>query len=525
VELRRYFEIVLRWWWIIVVGAFLAGGTAYLVSSQLPPIYEASTTLLINQATNLTVTDLAALTISERLAKTYGELLHKRPLMEQVIAELDLELTPDELADKISVQPVRDTQLLDATVQDSDPVLAATLANKITETFIRVNQEMQVGRLSAAKESLARQIEDLEEKIAATETTIATMGDPIDEYDKMEMARLQDTLARYRSTWSSLLESYQEITLTEIQSTGSVIIVEPAGVPQEPVAPKTIINTVLATLAGAIIGLGVVFLVEYLDDTIKTGDDVQETLGLSTLGVVGLINLNGRDDMLVTAKHPRAAAAEAFRVLRANVQFLGVDRPVRTIMVTSAGPAEGKSLTTANLGLVMAQAGLSVVLVDSDLRRPALHRAFDLPRDNGLTNALIRQEAALNLDDYLQPTPFENLRVLTSGPLPPNPADLLGSRRMGELIQEISKQADVVLFDSPPALVVADASLLASKVDGVLLVVEAGGTPRELVSQARETLEQAGARLLGVLLNKLSPRRSGGYYYYYGRYYAEGHDG
>lgn len=527
-ELRRYFEIILRWLWLILIGAFLAGGIAFLVSGQQPRIYQASTTLLINQASNPVQTSMTDLMMSERLASTYRELLRKRPLLEATLAELGLAAEPDALAKRVSVSAVRDTQLLVLNVQDTDPVRAAALANKLPEIFVRMDQETRLGRLAVAKQSLAAQIQDLEAKIAATETRLTDMGVPIDEYDKLEMSRLQDTLARYRSTWTTLLQSMQEIELTEARAVDNVIIVEPAVVPDAPISPKTMQNTLLATLVGVMIGLGVVFLIEYLDDTLKTGDDVQESLGLSTIGVIDRIQLNGDDSPLITTRQTRAAATEAFRVLRANIQFLGVDQPVRNILVTSAGPSEGKSMITANLGVVMAQSGLSVIVVDADLRRPTMHRAFSISRDRGLTNALMRPEGGAALETFLQPTQVENLRVLPSGPLPPNPADLLGSRRMSELIQTLSHQVDVILIDSPPILAAADASMLAARADGVLLVIESGVTSRAVVAQAKETLEKAGARILGVTLNKLS-RRVGSYYYryyyYYGHYGNNGDDG
>ena len=523
-EIKGYFQIVRNWLWLIVISAFLAGGAAYLVSRQQTPVYEASTTMLINQMSNSMVTDYTGIMVSERLAKTYSQMLRQRPLIEETTTELGLDLTPKELLEKIEVAPVRDTQLLVVTVQDTDPALVAALANKIPEIFIRNNQQILEGRRTAAKESLASQIEAVEREIATLETTIATMGDPIDEYDKMDRARMQDTLARYRSNWSTLLDSYQQIVVAEAQSTDSVVIVEPAQVPELPIGPNTRRNVLLATLVGAMMGLGAAFLIEYLDDSIKTGDDVQAALGLPVLGVIGQMRIQGARHMLVAAEHPRATVAESLRVLRANIQFLGVDRPVGTMLITSAGPGEGKSLTTANLGVVMAQAGSSVIVVDTDLRRPIQHLIFDLSPDRGLTNALVGREDGLHLDGLLQPTEIENLQVLTAGPLPPNPADLVGSRRMGELIEELKQRADVVLFDSPPSLVAADASLLASQVDGTLMVIETGNTPQPSAVQAKETLEKAGGRLLGVVLNKLS-QRSSSYYYYYSQYYGDDKEG
>jgi capsular exopolysaccharide synthesis family protein len=197
-----------------------------------------------------------------------------------------------------------------------------------------------------------------------------------------------------------------------------------------------------------------------------------------------------------------------------------VDDPTRTLMVTSPGPTEGKSITLANLAVVLAQSGRKVVVVDTDLRRPVLHRAFDVAKSHGLSDVILTSNPGL--EEHLQATAMDNLWVLPSGSLPPNPAELLGSERFKGLIEELKERADVILFDSPPVLAVTDAAVLSTRVDGVLLINEAGRTRRQEARQAVEELQRVGANLLGVVLNRLS-RRNGGYYYYY--YYYRSDDG
>ncbi len=218
---------------------------------------------------------------------------------------------------------------------------------------------------------------------------------------------------------------------------------------------------------------------------------------------------------------PRSPIAEAYRVLRTNIQFGSVDKPVRSLLVTSVDSMEGKSTTVANLAVVMAQAGKRVVIVDADLRRPTQHKYFELPNDRGLTTALL--DGQTPVCDHLQATGLDNLYLLSSGPLPPNPAELLGSQRMGQVIEELAKQADVLVFDSPPLLAVTDAALLARQLDGTLVVVDAGGTRRGSVARAFDALRASGAHVLGAALNRIIPARSGYYhsYYYYHYYYSE----
>jgi len=203
---------------------------------------------------------------------------------------------------------------------------------------------------------------------------------------------------------------------------------------------------------------------------------------------------------LVTLADPRSPVAEAYRSLRTNLEFSSLDKPLRTMIVTSAAPEEGKSTVLANLAVVMAQAGKQVILADCDLRRPVLHEIFGVSNHRGLTTALLDDSAA---ELPLRDTEVPGLRLLPSGPLPPNPAELLGSRRMAELIQTLRDQAEVVLFDAPPVIAVTDAAILASKVDGVLLVINAGVTRREHAQRAKAALERVNARLVGTVLNNV----------------------
>jgi capsular exopolysaccharide synthesis family protein len=275
----------------------------------------------------------------------------------------------------------------------------------------------------------------------------------------------------------------------------------------------------LAQAIGALLAAGVAFLIEYVDDTVKSPEDLRAA-GLTVVGVVqraGTDGKDGRDDVFAISQS-KSLVVEAFRTLRTNLQFSSLDTPLRSLVVTSAVATEGKTTTAANLAVVMAQAGKNVVLVDSDLRRPAAHKLFGVPNRTGLTTALVEDPDALN--GYLQDTAIENLRLLTAGPIPPNPQELLGSQRMEELLRKLEAEADIVVLDTPPTLVVADANVLAARADGVLVVVNTERTRRTAVQQATEGLRQVGANLLGGVLNLVDTRRGRSSYYYYSYYYS-----
>lgn len=221
-------------------------------------------------------------------------------------------------------------------------------------------------------------------------------------------------------------------------------------------------------------------------------------------------------DALITHDQPKSAPAEAYRSLRTAIQFAHIDRPCRSIVVTSASAGEGKTTTAANFAVVTAQAGQKVCLVDADLRRPGQHRAFGLENTRGLTTALL--DEAFTLGDVTQPTALPTLQVVTSGPLPPNPAELAGSARMRQLIEEAAAAFDLLILDSPPVIPVSDGVALSAHAEGVIIVVRVGTVPSEVVRRAVEQIEAVKGRVLGVVLNRVNPHRDGDYYYQHYRY-------
>ena len=218
-----------------------------------------------------------------------------------------------------------------------------------------------------------------------------------------------------------------------------------------------------------------------------------------------------KERSLLTHQNPKSPIAEQYRTIRTNIQFAAVEEEIRTIMVTSSGPMEGKSTTIANLGVVLAQQGKKVLIADTDLRKPTVHYTFRVMNTRGLTNVLTRQA---ELTEVTTATEVPNLDVLTSGPVPPNPSELLGSKGMDNLIEEALSHYDIILFDCPPVLAVADSQIIANKVQGTVLVISSGTTEREAAVKAKERLESAKGKLLGVVLNR-KKMKDGSYYYYY----------
>ncbi len=507
-ELRQYADLLRKWFWLLILATLVAGATSYGVSKNSTPIYQASTTLMVNQASSpAAAAAYSDILTSERLARTYASLLTSGPVLEETARRVGVEAKT--LEKTVTVTSVRDTQLLQIKVEGANPQLIASIADTLPQVFIERNREMQLGQVDKAK---------LEQEIANTEQDLAETSQQLkNATDDTQRTRLEASLAQYRSTYSSLVTSYQQVKLNESETTNNIVIAAPAKVPTRPIRPRTATNTLLAAVVGAMLALGTVFVIEYLDDTVKTPDDISRVSGLSTLGAIARLKDTGGTYQLIAWLRSKAPESEAYRTLRTNIQFSSVDKPVRSLLVTSSSPGEGKSTTTANLAVVLAQTGQRVIVVDTDLRRPVLHKVFGVPNNTGLTTALLAGEN-VNVDGYLQPTETDTLSVLTSGPIPPNPSELLGSHRMKNLVELLAKAADIVIFDSPPVLAVTDAVIMARQVDGVLLVVDAGQTREQALANAVNELQKTGASVLGVALNRLDSRR-GGYYYYY--YYSE----
>lgn len=349
-------------------------------------------------------------------------------------------------------------------------------------------------------------------------TNLMVLGNASDQNDSnLEQQQLQSTLALYQQIRSSLISSYENIRLSRLNSTSNIVSVEPA-LPGRPLGPNVLYNTGLAAAIGLMLAAGIIFLVEYLDDTIKSSEQVTQTLDLPVIGYIG--EMQNQGDSVYVSENPRSPISEAFRTLRTNLEFASVDKPIKTLLIVSVQPAEGKSTTAVNLAITLAQGGKKVLLIDADLRRPRIHRYLGMPNRVGLSD-LFRDRVPL--EDVMRPWKDTSLLVVTSGGVPPNPADLLASHRMADILKSASALVDIVVVDAPPFLV-ADASILASRVDGVLLVMRPGKTPMDGAVSTLEQLKRAGANLLGVSMNRIPrnrPNYYGGYRYYSGYYKGE----
>jgi capsular exopolysaccharide synthesis family protein len=509
-ELRQQLRVLRSRWWLLVASILITGAAAFLVSTSLPKVYEARATLLVGQSVQASNPDLNQLLASQRLSQTYADLAQTDPLLERVIATTGAATTPQEFRKRITAAAPRDSILVHLTVEDANPQRAAQLANALAA---------EVRAASPAISGLDSQVQQfIDEDLVATQAQIRDTQSEIQRLanlasrsseEEQQLERLQGRIVSLRQTYATILG------FSSSGGANLLTIVDPASPPLEASSPRPLLNTLVAAVVGLLVALALVYVREYLDDSVKSADDVEAVLRLPTLGTIARMK-GGKDRgemyRLVTLLYPRSPPAEAFRSLRSNTEFASVDAPVKTVLITSSIPGEGKTTTAANLAVAMAQAGSRTILLDADFRKPGIHKVFNLANVVGLS-ALLRRDGA-SPGDVVQETEQDNLRIITTGPLPPNPAELLRSKRMSAILEELSITADFVVIDSPPVQAVTDAAILASMADGTLFVVDAGRTHQGTILSALDGLAKAGARVLGVVLNRIDAAASYAYDYY-----------
>jgi len=443
----------------------------------------------------------------ERGLETQVQLLQMRPLLENTIRELNLGVTPRELEGRIQVSAVGRTNIIAVNVRDSDPARAADTANEIAEQFVSWSREHR-------RESIAAAADQVDARLAEVGDQILALGRKIQADGRTE--ELAAELQMAVSAYSSLAEERESLRIQEQLETGLARVVSPAVINENPVSPNPLRNGILALSIGLVLGLGLAMLNEYLDNTLKSSEEVENIFGAPVLGMIPLEKLEDIDKKRLTiVDRPGSVAAEAYRVLRNSLDFVNFEQNIKTLLVTSAAPMEGKSTVSANLAASLAQTGQNVVLVSCDFRRPTTERFFGAQNMIGLSDVL---RGTHTMKAALQRPGDEHLLIMTAGKMPPNPSEILGSSKMQELIESLKEWADWIILDTPPLLAVADATALARWADGTLVVTRGGVSTRDAAAKARDMLDMVGAKIVGSVIWGLEDRLAEGGYGYYGQY-------
>ncbi len=549
-EIWDYLRIVRKWWWLALIAAFIGGGAGYITNFRQPPFYSSRAVVSIGRTVDQQNFAVADLNFGIVLAPTYVQLLRTRDLLQGVVDQVGLPVSTNFISASFTTNVPERTSLLEINATTSDPLLSANIANALADqlllrspTNLSIEQQQQLDLATSQMEALIDQVALQRTAVSEYEAQLVTLTD---DAAIERVSNLRSNLINQINDATASIVQFQQ-TITQIQrQTNTLTIVERALPSNNPRRPDVLTATLLGAIVGAALIAGVVVVIEYLDDRVKTPQVAAQTLGLPVLGAIPQFGNRAMPypDRLISRRDSLSPESEAYRRLRTNLMFTANskmhEKPV--FIVTSAGPSEGKSVTTANLAVTLALAGVDVLLVDADLRRPRVHEIFELQNDIGLTTLLMADQnggglrddadeeannavALKSLNECLQYTSVPKLRVITSGFTPNNPTEILGSALMHRWLAVFrsASNIDIVIIDTPPALLFTDSSVLASIAStDVILVIDGRKTRRGAVMQTKANFEQLGVKIKGVIMNRLDPKEQGGYYSYnyeYGYYY------
>ena len=497
--LRDYWHVIIRRSWIVIAAIIATAAPAIALSLRQSSVYEADADMLIQPLPGESVFSSGQQSINpDRRVQNEISVLEGDVVYARLKENLELEDDPP----FVTGSGFSDADLITVSVESGDPQTAATLANAYVGAYIDVKREQAVKGMAAASAELQSKITDLQTQIDTLDTQIDASSTDDDSGAEADRRALVDQNALFR-------QHIDQLQVDAALSAGNAQLIRPAEAPIKPIKPTPVRTAMLASMVGLLLGLGAAFLANHLDDSIRTADDLAR-LGTDVPLLATVANLTGRDNRPLAISDPENSAVEAYRNLRTNVQFLGIERKMRSIQVTSTRPGEGKSTTAANLAVVLSQTGATVVMVDADLRNPDLHRMFGVDGSNGLTNNLAGDPMELTIQHIT-----DHLWVIVGGPVPPNPSELLSGRRMDAFAEELARRFDYVIIDSAPLLAVSDAAALSRHVDGVLLVAQSNRVSLPQLRDGLAALDRVGGPLLGIVMNraKVDTRVAGEYEY------------
>ncbi|MBI3999666.1 MAG: polysaccharide biosynthesis tyrosine autokinase [Candidatus Omnitrophica bacterium] len=455
---------------------------------------------------------------------------------------------------QVEIDPVRQSRLVDVSAFSTSPNQARETANAVVRFYVEQNLENKLSMKQQAAEWLAGKIAEMREKISQSElqfewaklkTELSELNEKylpkhpeviraqsrivavekqlgvkvIKSLEQEKLAALYNELQREvesgRKIYEQMLGRLKETTASEGVEDTNVIVIDPAEVPKQPVAPRFFLNIFLGFLVGIFGGGGFCLVFESLDNTLKSPEDIEKTAQLPVLGIVAKWNVRLKE--LMVHEDPTSGVAEAFRAIRTSLLFSSPDKPLRTLLVTSPHAQEGKTIVACNLAATIAQSGARVLLVDADMRKPRVHQVFGRANVQGLSHGLTTPTDAVS--EFIDQTSIEGLSVLVCGSIPPTPSELLGSQKMKRLIEQLREQFDYVIFDSPPFMAVTDPVVLATLVDGVVFVTRYNKTQKDIMARGKQKFLEVQARVVGVILNAVDLNQERSHHLTYSYYY------
>lgn len=520
--IRHQLAVLRRRWPIVLALGVLACGVAGWLTKRQPPVYQATASVLLQPraAEQLLAASTGSFSEAGNEVATEIEVMRSQVVADAVRAKLGRK-------PEVKIEARGVTNVLDIRARSTDPATAASEATTFAEVYVELRRAQRIEDLSKTGELIRGQVTDLDKRIdelekplrdidarllATTNTQLSVQLRQQRDSTADAIRAERNTLERRRASFDDQLNQLQ--LLSGFGTSGGVQLVSKAEVPTAPVSASPVRNAALGLLGGLVIGLGLAFLLDQLDDRLRRKEELEAAAGLPVLGLLPRVARRRVRQGVVTLMSPSSPTAEAYRTLRTSLQFMAIDRPIRSLQVTSPTIGEGKTTVVTNLAASFAQAGQRVILVDCDLRKSRVHEQFGVSNERGFTSVLLDECSLAEVITTVEDEPF--LAVVPAGPAPPNPSELLTSPRALDILDVLRENCDILLLDSPPVLPVTDALVISRHVEATLLVARPKRSTKRQVTRANELLDQVGAPLVGTVLNGVVHDTSDGYGYGYG---------
>jgi len=513
IDIKEYLQILWKGKWIIII-CFLVSiivGIGITSVSNTSPLYRATAKVLIAER-NLPSAifgqnELEYSSVSKTNFDTQVEILKSRQFKEEVIKLLSLRMTPSQLGGKMTITSIPGTNIISVSVYDSNPEQAAKIANALTDIYINWGEESYKDNLREILGEIEVTLEEARKKLDETSARISVL----EENEAAVSESLKMALTIDSNLYLMLSEKYENLKIEEAMGKTTAEVIETAVIPGYSSQVSRYRTIGIAMLAGLLIGCIIVLLRNFFDNRIKTAEDIKKYLNLEVISHIEYNKANGKSrNELIILKDPKSITSETIKELRTTLGYFNVDKKIKKICITSSQLQEGKSFISANLAAAFAQSGIKTALLDCDFRRPNIHKYFKGNNESGITSVIAGYS---ELEDEIRDTDVDRLQYMASGPVPPNPIELLQSKKMSSLIEDMSKNTDFIIIDTPPIINVADWMVIGKEVDAIILVAKAGALTKFVASEVNEKIKVVRDKMLGVVLNGVI--RRGRYYYHY----------